>query len=128
MQCTSTSHRRRNCATSSVTCTPAPPYTSGGYSRVIIATRILGTLARRRRGPPATRAGAGPSNPVGDDEARQRPEEEPGHRTPSLWFAFVAGRQSLRRTESNTLTDSPSTRAIKRLRWQGLRAADRFKP
>src|SRR6201991_2193628 len=44
MQCTSTSQRLRSCATSSVTWTPAPPYTSGGYSRVIIATRMPTTV------------------------------------------------------------------------------------
>ena len=44
MQCTSTSHSCFSWATSSVTCTPAPPYTSGGYSRVIIATRMLTTV------------------------------------------------------------------------------------
>ncbi|SKU32754.1 Uncharacterised protein [Mycobacteroides abscessus subsp. abscessus] len=43
IQCTSTSHSVRSCATSSVTWTPAPPYTSGGYSRVIIATRVIAT-------------------------------------------------------------------------------------
>ena len=45
-QCTSTSTSRRSSRTRNSTWTPAPPYTSGGYSRLSTATRMALTLAR----------------------------------------------------------------------------------
>ena len=45
----STSERARNARTSSATCTPAPPYTSGGYSLLSTSTRMLGNYRCRAR-------------------------------------------------------------------------------
>src|SRR5690349_18904252 len=49
MQCTSTSSNRRNSRTRKSTCTPAPPYTSGGNSRVRMATFITSDDRSSRR-------------------------------------------------------------------------------
>src|SRR6185312_11961272 len=72
-QCTSTSMSLRSSRTRYSTWTPAPPYTSGGNSRVRIAVCTPGNLLSRTGNRPTSRPPRGPARRSTGSHARKRP-------------------------------------------------------
>src|SRR4051794_11251391 len=91
-QCTCTSSRWRNCAVRYSTWTPAPPYTSGGNSRVSKPTRTGGSLAGHSSG--HSRCAAAQQGSTGPIRATVR--SVAGTRAPRVLGIVLAGGEGKR--------------------------------